>query len=96
MQTAQTVYSYTHKMSSCVSKFLLFVLQHAPSADSMLNALYSMEIWKVAGVIFLYFWGSQNFILQVCIILFPSVTLKQSHGCENHTHDLASNCRQDL
>jgi len=55
----------------------------------MLNALYSMEISYVAGIIFLYFWGSQNFILQVCIIPFPSVTVKQNHGHENHTHDLA-------
>ena len=53
MQTAQTIYSYTHKMS-CVTKFLLFVLQHAPGADSMLNALYSMEISYVPGIIFLY------------------------------------------
>jgi len=95
MQTAQTIYSYTHKMS-CVSKFLLFVLQHAPGADSMLNALYSIEISYVPGIIFLYFWDSQNFILQVCIIPFPAVIMKQNHGCENHTHDLASNCRQDL
>ena len=94
MQTAQTIYSYTHK-TACVSKFLLFVLQHAPGAKSMLNALYSMEILYVAGIIFLYFWGSQNMILQVCVIPFPSVKLKQNHGCENHTHDLASNCRQE-
>jgi hypothetical protein len=45
---------------------------------------------------FLYFWGSQNFILQVCIIPFPALIMKQNYGCENHTHDLASNCRQDL
>ena len=71
-----------------------FLLQHAPGEDSMLNALYSMEIWYEAGIILLYFWGSQNFILQV--IPFPSMILKQIHGCENHTHDLVSNCRQDL
>jgi hypothetical protein len=56
---------------SGVQKFLLFVLQHAPGADSMLNALYSKEISYVPGIIFLYFWGSQNFILQVCIIPSP-------------------------